>query len=81
MIYYKTHKIPIWVILHESKAKKEIQKELDAADSYNLKWPGKTFKDSVMALKSKGWHAALSEYGKSPEGIVISPEKDVLRSI
>lgn len=74
LIYYKTHKIPLWIILHECRAKHAIEEKLNEADSYNLKWPGQNFKDSVLSLKTKGWHAALSEYGKNSDGIILSPD-------
>lgn len=60
-LYYEVHKVPFIVVLCESKRSDFVLKWFQKNEALIQKWPGQTFKDTLMSFKTKGWEEYLKE--------------------
>lgn len=84
-VYYKTYKVPMWIILDKMDEKKTemLAKWLSEAGARNQVWPAKDFYGTLMAFKKKGWGFAFENTPAvlSPQLVMLATKDHVKRVI
>ena len=69
MSYYKTFRVPFWVILDKTKKSEKVMDWFRGSEAKVQKWPAVNFKETLSAFKNKGWAHVFKE-----KNIVIPPQ-------
>jgi len=72
MTYYKTFRVPYWVIVYDNSKIRTIFSWFEKKDARIQEWPTRGFKDAVLSFKKQGWHHI---FPKNPEdSFVLHPQ-------
>lgn len=61
--YYKTFKVPVWVIVNPTEFRESIIKWLTDKKAHLQTWP-EGFKETIYSFKSRGWQHEIKENGQ-----------------
>jgi len=84
MFYYKTMKVPMWIILNKTQKQNTILKWFQEAEANLQPWPSATFKDTLLAFRNKGWRKFLptdGEYVLNPQLLAVAATEHVKKTL
>lgn len=79
-IYYKTFRVPIWVILQKTQKENTVVNWFKERGAFVRDWPAETFKDTILGFRNRGWKHHLPKempYVLNPQLLAVAATEHV----
>lgn len=84
MFYYKTYKVPMWVVLQPTQKKTTLLKWFKQAEAHLQPWPSSSFGETLLSYRNKGWRPHLPKefpFVLNPQLLAVAATEHVKKTL